>query len=304
MPVQLHEPGTTSVAADLRRDGIVLLPNLVSGERLVAMQRAFEHALGALTVNVQRGYEKGELLRNMVEDVLTLEQGFVDLAVHPLVTATLSEYIGPGYQLVEAKGWLSFPSRRDFHGWHGDEWYDKTKVTDQIPREVKLAVYLTDVKTGYFEYVKASHQHEAPRYYRNEEVHQPGRGETVEARGAAGTGILFDTSGIHRQSVPILERRQAIFYNYHDPAFPLQPSDIKGNRYHPLILNAALLGGLSEEDRRVLGFGDTRHHRPLYRRPATFPALDKLYGAALQGGLRISDFGARLTARAKRLLGK
>ena len=81
-------------------------------------------------------------------------------------------------------------------------------------------------------------------------------------------------------------------------------SDIKGNRYHPLMLNAALLGGLSEEDRRVLGFGDTRHHRPLYRRPATFPNLDRLYRAALQTGLRISDLSTRVTARAKRLLGK
>lgn len=304
MLTETRAPQTASVADRLTRDGIVVLPRFLEGARLEGMQRAFSHALGRLRVNLCSGYEKSETLRDMVEDVLMLDQGFVDAAVDPIVTNTLKEYIGPGYQLVEAKGWLSYPSRRDFHGWHGDEWYDKTKVTDHIPREVKLAIYLTDVETGFFEYVKATHQHEAPRYYKNTEVGHTVQGEVVQAKGPAGTAVLFDTSGVHRQSVPILQRRQAVFYNYHDPSIPLQSSDIKGNRYHPLLLNAALLGNLDEEARRVLGFGDTRNHRPLYARPSRTPKLDGVYRKTLAWTVKMDELGVRIGGRLKRIFGK
>ncbi len=304
MLAQTAEPATESLSDRLSEDGIVVLPGFIQGEQLAGMQRGFAHALGRMRVNVTAGFEKSEVYRDMVEDVLMLDQGFVSLAVHPLVSRTLREYIGPNHQLVEAKGWLSRPTRRDFHGWHGDEWYDKTKVTDQIPREVKLAFYLTDVDSGFFEYVKGTHQHEAPRYYKRAEVGSSVKGETVQARGPAGTAVLFDTSGVHRQSVPILKPRHAVFYNYHDPSFPLQPSDIKGNRYHPLLLNAALLGGLTEEDRRVLGFGDTRNHRPLYARPSSTPRLDAVYGRCLRAALVLGDLGTRVGGRVKRVLGK
>ena len=44
---------------------------------------------------------------------------------------------------------------RDFHGRHADFRYDETSVTE-IHREVKLAFYLTDVRTGAFNYIKAA----------------------------------------------------------------------------------------------------------------------------------------------------
>ena len=61
-----------------------------------------------------------------------------------IVTAAIREYVGPAFALVEAKGWKSLPTRRDFHGWHGDAWYDQEQVQG-IPREVKLGLYLTGV---------------------------------------------------------------------------------------------------------------------------------------------------------------
>ena len=103
--------------------------------------------------------------------------------------------------------------------------------------------------------------------------------------------------------MPILKPRHAIFCNYHDPAIPLQSADIKGNRYHPLRLNAAFLGNLSAEDQRVLGFGDARQQRTLYRRPVQFPLLDSGYRRCLQAAMRLSDLKTRLTARARRMLG-
>jgi hypothetical protein len=71
------------LGADLEQDGVVGLPNLLSSEQLKAMQQAFNVRLKWLRWNNLDGYEKTEPNRHMVEDVLTLEQGFLDAALHP-----------------------------------------------------------------------------------------------------------------------------------------------------------------------------------------------------------------------------
>src|SRR5262245_3814553 len=73
------------LAAELDQNGIVVLPPLFSPEQLRDMRKAFETRLHGIRWNDLDGYEK-EPLRRVVQDVLTVEQGFVDLAVHPLVT--------------------------------------------------------------------------------------------------------------------------------------------------------------------------------------------------------------------------
>jgi hypothetical protein len=288
------------VCAALETDGIVMLPELVNKTQLKDMQTAFASRLRHLRWNDVDGYEMNERYRHMVQDVLALDQGFVDVALHPVVKDTLGEYIGPRFELVEAKGWRSVPTKRDFHGWHGDAWYDQTKVTF-IPREVKLALYLTDVSSGYFEYVRGSHQKQAPRTVKNTELTNIDPAQIFPATGAAGTAILFDTSGIHRQSVPILQERHAIFLNYHDPFVPLQSEDVEYNRYHPLILNAAFLGGLTEEDRRILGFGNKTNYVPFFERETPH----KFAHASIQGCydfyLRTREFTDRVTARLRRM---
>ena len=237
----VEDPQTVErLFAELDTNGIVVLPNLLSAEQLRGMQRAFESKLRRLRWNNFDGYQKTETYRHMVEDVLLLDQGFVDLALHPLVKQILTRYLGDKYELNEAKGWKSLPTRRDFHGWHGDAWYDQT--TSEIPREVKLAFYLTDVRSGAFNYIKGTHRQQHPRPVRNHEVADVPASQIVEVMGSAGSAFLFDTSGTHRQGVPMLEPRRAVFYNYHDPDVPLQKEDIDYYRYHPLLLNAAFLG--------------------------------------------------------------
>jgi hypothetical protein len=66
-----------------------------------------------------------------------------------------------------------------------------------------------------------------------------------------------------------------------------------------LLLNAAFLGGLSDEDRRILGFGDKTHYIPNFqRRPrhAGFQGAMRLgYGAKLRAGGLIERVRARLS---------
>jgi hypothetical protein len=294
------EPATAArLCAELDTEGIVVLPE----EQLRSMQNAFATRLRRLRWNNFEGYQKTELYRHMVEDVLLLDQGFVDLALHPLLKQILNIYLGDNYELTEAKGWKSLPTKRDFHGWHGDAWYDQ-KTIQEIPREVKLAFYLTDVNSGAFNYVRRSHRRQHPRPVRNPEVENFPASQILEVAGKAGTPFLFDTSGIHRQGVPMLEPRRAVFYNYHDPSVRLQKEDVDYYRYHPLLLNAAFLGGLSAEDQRILGFGNKTNFVPAFERNISPPALQNFLGAAFNIQLRMNNFSERLVARLRRLLGR
>jgi hypothetical protein len=292
---------TSRLAKELEHKGIVVVGDLLRPEQLAGMQRAFARRLRRLRWNNFDGYEKTERYRHLVPDVLTLHQGFVDLALHPAVKEALAEYLGPGYVLAEAKGWKSLPTRRDFHGWHGDAWYDQEKLTS-IPREVKLGLYLSDVRSGAFCYLKGSQGKQAPRPLRRDEAQNLPAEQVVEVTGPAGTAFLFDTSGIHRQAMPILEERQAVFLNYHHPDVPLQREDVAYYRYYPLLLNAAFLGGLSAEDYRILGFGIKTHYQEDFERAPRHGLFQGVAGGLFDLKLWAGDWGERLGARLRRLL--
>ena len=299
------DPQTSHAARlfeELDETGIVQLPGAISPAQLASMQRAFGARLKRMRLNNVDGYERTERFRLMVHDVLQLDQGFVDIAIDPTVIHILNRYLGT-YELTEAKGWKSLPTKRDFHGWHGDAWYEQAGAAE-IHREVKLALYLTDVTSGHFEYIKGSHRKEHPRYVQNSEVANVPRSQIAEMRGPAGTVILFDTSGIHRQSVPMLEPRQACFYNYHDPHVRLQKESVDDYRYHPLILNAAFLGGLSEEEQRILGFGEKANYIPAFERPVKLGALEKSFVRLFESRLKSRDLKERVKARLRRIAGK
>ena len=288
---------------DLERHGIARLPSLVSPEKLADMQAAFAARLTGLRWNDHDGYERTERFRHMVQDVLTLAQGFVDVALHPLVREALNEYLGETYALVEAKGWKSLATMRNFHGWHGDAWYDQEKVKDRIPREVKLGFYLTDVTSGAFLYLKGTHGRTVPKLYGKGESPTLPLDRMVEMTGPAGTAFLFDTSGIHRQACPVLEPRQAFFLNYHDPTIPLQQEDVDYYRYHPLLLNAALLGDLRAEEMRILAFGDKSHYVPAFQRRHEHRAFQSVMGVSFGAKLAVDEFSGRVAGKLRRMLG-
>src|SRR6266550_4438979 len=209
-----HRSPADHLLAELETNGIVVLPSIVGPEQLRGMQLAFESQLQRVRWNNFEGHRRTELYRDMVEDVLLFDQGFVDLALHPLV---------------------------------------KEIVSRNLDKAEAAALPLAD--------------------------------HLVELTGAAGTVFMFDTSAIHRQSIPILEPRQAIFYGYHDPRVPLQPDDIAYYRYHPLLLNAAFLGGLSPEDQRILGFGNKTNFQAAFQRRDQPPLTYRVFETSHEAGL-------------------
>jgi hypothetical protein len=269
------------IVAALEQDGVVRLPGLFEAEQLAAMQQAFNARVSRLRFNHLNGYEKTEPYRHMVEDVLTLEQGFLDVAIHPTVKEVLTRYVGR-FALVEARGWRSLPTRRD------------------IPKEVKLGFYLTDVRSGAFNYIKGTHRQHHPRRIRTAELPTVPASQIAELTGSAGTAFMFDTSGIHRQGVPMLEPRHVVFFNYHDPVVRLQKDDIESYRYHPLLLNAAFLGNLAEEDCTILGFGDKTNYRPAFERPAGSGRIHRALSRLHDVNLHLRDLRTRVVARLNR----
>jgi ectoine hydroxylase-related dioxygenase (phytanoyl-CoA dioxygenase family) len=290
-----------ALSAELNANGVVVLPSIISDEQLREMQHAFAARLQYVRWNNFDGYQRTELYRLMIEDVLLLSQGFVDLAVHPLVKAILSRYLGHSYQLTEAKGWRSLPTSYDFHGWHGDTWYQQSEGVP-IHREIKLAMYLTDVRSGAFKFIKSTHRKQHPRNLKRAELESLPMSDLVELKAPAGTVFMFDTSIVHRQSIPMLEPRHAVFYAYHDPGVTLQKDDVAYYRYHPLLLNAAFLGDLSEEDQRILGFGDKRNYQPAFVRNGKASTLQRMIATVNAVDLRMRHLRERISALLRRFV--
>jgi hypothetical protein len=67
---------------ELEYRGVVLIRDLFMPDQLRGMQEAFAQRLRRQRWNDLNGYEKTEPYRHMVQDVLTLHQGFVDAALH------------------------------------------------------------------------------------------------------------------------------------------------------------------------------------------------------------------------------
>ena len=287
----------------LEKDGIVVIENFLSDEQVSKMRDSFEVKLKRMRWNDMDGYEKTEKYRHFVFDILTLEQGFVDVAVDPRMKEISRHYLGENFACVEARGWRSMPVMKEFHGWHGDAWYDQTGMTKDspIPRELKMAVYLNDVKSGAFEYMKGSHRKYHPcGVIDGEALDAIEHTGICTATGKAGTAVIFDTSGIHHQSIPVLEPRIAIFLNYRDPSIPIQQEDIDYYRYHPLVLNAAFLGGLSEDDQRVLGFGDKTNYIPNFERAPKFTKFQKTMSKAYDALMLGENIKERVAARVRK----
>lgn len=264
----LHRIAAAELSRDellstLEADGVVVIDGLLSATMLAGMQRAFASRLEHMTFNTASGFVAEDNFRDMVHDVMTLHRGFVELALHDVLMETVRGYVGRDFIMTEAKGWRSRETTQHFHGWHNDAWYDHD--LDEVPRQLKIAVYLTDVEAGAFEYIPGSHGQRRAGHWSDGQARALTGRAPVTCVGGAGTVILFDTSGVHRQQTPIPSERRACFLVYNDPEIPLQRCDVDAYRYHPLLLNAALLGGLSAEQMRILGVGNQSLYRETWR---------------------------------------
>src|SRR5215213_8539710 len=85
---------SSQVLESLEHDGVAVLPNFITGTTLEEMQEAFRAVLRRPRWNDFDGYEQTTPYQHMVQNVLTMHQGFVDAVLNPLVADTIREYIG------------------------------------------------------------------------------------------------------------------------------------------------------------------------------------------------------------------
>lgn len=284
----------------LEKDGVVVLENFLSHQALSSLQKTMESRLANGCWNTPFGYTNEDNFRLMLEDVLVMDENFQLAALDSRISDVFKSYLGPEYCLVEAKAWRSLPCEKDFHGWHNDAWYDHSLPT--VPRQLKLGIYLTDVSSGAFSYTRGTHGPTKHMTISSRQADQK-KDQMLTITGKAGTAFLFDTSGIHRQSFPILENRDAIFFCYNDPKVPLQKEDVDYYRYHPLHLNAAFLGSLNSEQMRVLGFGNYSLYRHAFVRAPRNQKISDILTATNKAWIVAERFYNRVTARISKILG-
>ena len=66
------------------------------------------------------------------------------------------------------------------------------------------------------------------------------------------------------------------------------------------VLNAAFLGGLSDEDQRILGFGDKTNYRPGFEQPRGTERTHRTLSRIHDANLRLRDLQIRLVTRLHR----
>ncbi len=269
-----------TIREELDRDGISILKGELSSSNLLKMKIAFESQLFLPRFNTSSGYQQNEKWRFLIEDLLTLSQEFYFPIYSEDLISVIRGYIGNDFQMTEARGWKTISTTKNFHGWHNDAWYDEAYYSSP-PAQLKLGVYLTDVESGEFVYVKGSHLLKYKPIHMNDRQVKDLRLPIEFVTGSAGTIFLFDTSGIHRQNTPVLKSRNAVFYNFHDPSIKLQNLDLQYNRYSPLLLNASFLKNLNKEQERILGFGDTRYYSNKWYKEYRFKKFHRLVSYSL-----------------------
>jgi hypothetical protein len=287
------------ILSQLDENGIAVIENFLPQDVLKQMQQCYENNLAHPRFNTWTGYQQNEKWRLIIEDLLTLSPAFLYPVRNNDLMDICRQYIGDNFQMTEARGWKTIKTKRNFHGWHTDAWYDVNQCSEPPP-QLKLALYLTDVSSGEFAYLEKSHKDKhGPGHWNQQQVDDMGL-KICRATGKAGTAIIFDTSGIHRQTYPVLEPRNIAFFNFHDPSFPIQNLDKSYDRYAPLLLNAAFLKDLTKEQERILGFGDERYFEDGFVPKQRYPSLHGL----VKAGLNLRLFGQDVGQFYKRVVAK
>lgn len=275
---------TDAYIEQLKKDGILILENFISEEMLSHMQEAFKNQLNHIQFNSTSGFQHYEMYRDFVEDLMALDASFVQFALKPELCAIVKGYISPNAIVSECRGWRTRIVKEPFHAWHKDGWYDK-KTYSEPPKQLKAAIYLTDVTSGSFSYVKGSHVNiksnpQVLHEHFSNAFLETYKKDMVFALGKAGTVVIFDTAGVHCQNNPNLSPRHAAFYTFNTPDVRLDASEVEYGRYGKLLINNTFVDDTATlEDLKFLGFFQKKSARKTTIESIRFPTLSAIVKA-------------------------
>lgn len=211
-------------AAELRREGVIVLPSLLPAQTLEMIdainRHRFDRRHAADTLYSPDGVkllEGASVTANEFDGYyfLHIKNYHQKLDIYryldPLLAQVLRAYYRSNYYYRDFFCYRSQPVAKSFqgsYGWHRDNY---------PPGCLKVMVYLTDVTNeaaGPFVYARKTHAafnpelgNYGPRLPR-EEVE--GRYQLTPCLGPRGTVILFDNNGVHRASQPTEGHREVL----------------------------------------------------------------------------------------------
>ncbi|MBA4067506.1 MAG: hypothetical protein C0501_28110 [Isosphaera sp.] len=218
----------------LRRDGIVILPGFVSGERLAACQRSFDRTMDAVRDAppaperpmpwrylgmAYREYEHqvagcnfGHSFRPFDED-----RALLDVALDEFVLGVVGRYFHRRFQLSQANVARQYPEApRDYSSWM---WHH-----DGLGPRINVMLLLTDVGPAdqYMSYLKGTHRRRygfdilngRTRFTEADRQRRFAGAEQADCLGRAGTVVVFDSNGAHRGRRSLGATRDTLICSY------------------------------------------------------------------------------------------
>ena len=146
-----------------------------------------------------------------------------------------------------------------------------------------------------------THQKQHPRCREPRGSRFP-RSKVLEVTGPAGVVFMFDSWEPISKVCQSWSLGWLFFATYHSPQIPLSKEAFDYYRYHPLTLNAAFLGDLSQESQRILLVLVTKLLQPSFRRTTQYKLLYRAVNAGLTASMKMTDLRERAVERFNRLL--
>lgn len=219
------------VMQTLRRDGFVMVPGFLEGQRLQRMQAGFSRMIQEIevapvrpeqpapppwehTTYREQGHDP-EIETTFTHDPFQYEQGFLETALDEFILDVVARYFGKRSMLHQAIASRYYPTtKREFGSWqwHHDAW----------GKRINVMLLLTDVteKDQFMSYMKGSHRlvHSKERYlnsrFTEAEVTQYRGFERADCIAPAGTLFIFDPNGFHRGNRSLGACRDTLISSY------------------------------------------------------------------------------------------
>ena len=240
-------PEARAALDQLRRDGIVMLPDFVPADAVLEMQRVIDESIRDGRFRKPAGTTDADAARiarlNIIDPTLHSAR-FIQYALNEFLVSVVNAYVGCDLFVSGISVYRTQPVPDPPAGsflWH----YDNT------PLQVKAICYLTDVteSDGPLVFVPGTHRRRSTASTFEEtriDEASIGSRERMVCVGKMGTVCLVDTSGVHRAQPNELRSRDVVSAIY-DPG-----TRARRTCFYNLPVPTPFIGSLRPEQRRML----------------------------------------------------
>ena len=224
-------PAVSEATRRLRRDGILLIPDVATGSDLQGMKERFDamiHHIESSPAPPEQPLPRGHYVGSYREhgkdpeaemtytyDPFKYDDALLRVALDEFLLEVVARYFNRRFMPHQSTAARYYPTEaRDFSSWqwHHDAW----------GKRINAMFLLTDVgeRDQFMTYLRGSHRqfHSRHRYaesrFTREEVEAAGDFESVDCLGSAGSMWVFDPNGFHRGNRSLGAVRDSVITSY------------------------------------------------------------------------------------------